>query len=147
MADLAYLSFRLTKGERDRLKAVAQQRKETVQKLMRHMVGRLLAEHERGPPDLADVLRRLRAQAPALRQRGVEHLWIFGSVARGEATRDSDVDLVVAFAPEANVSLTGFASLRSELSDILKQPVDLAEWRTLRPHLRESAERESVAVF
>ena len=60
---------------------------------------------------------------------------------RGEATRDSDVDLVVAFAPEATISLTGVASLRSELSDLLAQRVDLAERRTLRPHLRETAER------
>src|SRR3954471_4199449 len=101
MTDLAYLSFRLSKDDRDRLKAVAQERRESVQALMRQMVGRLLADHERSSPDLADVLRRLRAHAPDLHRRGVEHLWVFGSVARGEATRDSDVDLVVAFAPEA----------------------------------------------
>src|SRR5215207_8635550 len=147
MVDLAYLSFRLSKEERDRLKSLAQQRNETVQELMRQVVRRLLAEDERRPPQLPDILQHLRTHAPDLRTRGVEHLWVFGSVARGEATRDSDVDLVVAFAPEAKISLTGVASLRSELSDLLAQPVDLAEWRTLRPHLRESAEREAVAVF
>ena len=103
MADLAYLSFRLSKEERARLMALAQQRNETVQELMRQVVGRLLAEHERRPPELADVLRRLRAHALDLQKRGVEHLWVFGSVARGEAARDSDIDLVVAFAPEAKV--------------------------------------------
>src|SRR3954447_11025541 len=79
MTDLAYLSFRLSKDDRDRLKAVAQERRESVQALMRQLVGGLLADHERSAPDLADVLRRLRAHAPDLHRRGVEHLWVFGS--------------------------------------------------------------------
>ena len=95
----------------------------------------------------AVVLTRLRAHADDLRRHGVGALWLFGSTARGEARPDSDVDLVVDFDPVARVSLTGLASLRADLSEMLGVPVDLAEWRILRPPVRERAEREAVRAF
>ncbi|WP_256444246.1 hypothetical protein [Siccirubricoccus sp. G192] len=43
--------------------------------------------------------------------------------------------------------MTGFASLRADLSEMLGAPVDLAEWHILRPPVREQAERDAVQVF
>ena len=44
-----------------------------------------------------DILDTLRAHWPQIQERGARSLWIFGSVATGEARADSDVDLVVDF--------------------------------------------------
>jgi predicted nucleotidyltransferase len=57
-----------------------------------------LAERER-------VLRILREQAPQLRARGITHLSLFGSMARGEAGPESDVDLLIEIESAAKVGL------------------------------------------
>jgi predicted nucleotidyltransferase len=143
----AFLSVRLPEATRDRLKAAAIARGQTVQALVGSLVERFLAESGRKPPDLATVLANLRAATPTLTQRGMTGLWVFGSVARGGARADSDVDLLAEFDPGAPLSLVGLASLRADLSDLLGAPVDLVERGTLRPAVREAAEREAVRVL
>ena len=142
----AFLSVRLPQATRDRLRVVAAARGETVQKLVGSLVERFLAEEDRAP-DLATVLQVLRARAEPLRQRGIASLWVFGSVARGDARPDSDVDLMAEFSSAAQVSLVGLASLRAELSDLLRAPADLVERSTLRPAVRAAADREAVRVW
>jgi predicted nucleotidyltransferase len=143
----AVLSVRLPEATGDRLKAVAAARGETVQGLVGGLVERFLAEAERTPPALGTVLGTLRAHAPALRDRGMTGLWIFGSVARGEARADSDIDLLAEFEPDARLSLVGLASLRAELSELLGAPADLVERSALRPPVRDAADREAVRVL
>jgi predicted nucleotidyltransferase len=147
MGKQAFLSFRLPVEERDRVKAIAARKGESVQDLMGRLIEGFLECEDTRPPMLSDVLRRLRLQKRELRQRGVKRLWVFGSVVRGEARADSDVDLVAEFDPTAKVSLTAFARLRQDLSEMLGSPADLAEWRTLRPHIRDAARQDAVAVF
>ena len=76
----AFLSVRLPAAERDRLKAVAAARGETVQDLVGSLVRHLLAEEGRRPPGLAAVLGTLRPRADALRARGIAGLWVFLSL-------------------------------------------------------------------
>ena len=54
------------------------------------------------PLDKAAVLLTLRRHAPAIRRLGVAKLWLYGSVARGDATKASDVDLLVDLEPSAD---------------------------------------------
>jgi hypothetical protein len=68
----AVLSVRLPSPARDRLKAAAAARGETVQGLVGSLVERFLAEDGRRAPELAAVLGALRAGAPGLRRRGVQ---------------------------------------------------------------------------
>ena len=143
----AFLSVRLPEAERDRLKAAAAARGETVQGLVGRLVERFLAEESQASRSLSVVVSRLRAHAPALMSRGVTDLWVFGSVARGDARPDSDVDLLTEFDPNAPLSLVGLASLRADLSDLLGAPADLVERNTLHPRVREAAEREAVRVL
>jgi predicted nucleotidyltransferase len=147
MTDLAFLSFRLPKAERDRLKALAHRRNESVQDLMRRAAAQLLANEDREPPRLADILRQLRERKTELQQKGIEKLWIFGSVARGDATPQSDVDLVAEFRREPMLSLTRVLSIGGEIEDFLGSPVQLAQWSWLPPKVRETAERDAVPVF
>ena len=147
MTRKAFLSFRLPAEDRDRLKAIAARKGESVQDVMGRLVREFLEQEDRRPPSLANTLARLRKHKDDWRRRGVAKLWVFGSVVRGEALPDSDVDVVVDFDPAANVTLTAVAHLRQDIEDTLGAPVDLAEWRTLKPHIRESAERDAVMVF
>ncbi len=141
-----FLSVRLPQATRDRLKVAAAARGETMQGLVGSLVERFLAE-ERRAPDLATVLGTLRTQAQPLKQRGLVGLWVFGSVARGDARADSDVDLMAEFDPAAEMSLVGLASLRADLSDLLHAPADLVERSALRLTVRAAADREAVRVW
>ena len=141
-----FLAVRLPQATRDRLKVAAAARGETMQGLVGGLVERFLAE-ERRAPDLATVLGTLRTQAQPLKQRGLVGLWVFGSVARGDARADSDVDLMAEFDPAAEMSLVGLASLRADLSDLLHAPADLVERGALRLTVRAAADREAVRVW
>lgn len=65
----------------------------------------------------------------------VAELALFGSAARGELRPDSDVDLLVTFAPEAGWSLLDHARMERELAEILGREVDLVT----RPAIERSA--------
>jgi predicted DNA-binding protein len=77
------LSARLPVELRNRLKAVAARRGISLQTLVRDALEALLMREEPEPPKLSEILARLREHAPELRTRGVRHLYVFGSVARG----------------------------------------------------------------
>ena len=143
----AFLSVRLPPDLRNRVKTAAAARGQTVQDLVGGLVERFLAEQDRKPPALPVILTRLREHEADLRRRGIAGLWVFGSVARGEARLDSDVDLVTEFDPAARVSLTGLSSLRADLADLLGAPVDFAEWDILRQPVLDRARREAVQAF
>jgi hypothetical protein len=51
-----------------------------------------------------EILARLREFEPALRERGIAHAALFGSAARGDNGPESDIDIMVEFAPEARVT-------------------------------------------
>ena len=141
----AFLSVRLPPSVRDRLKVSAAARGETVQHLVGTLVERFLAE-DQPAPDLARVLTTLRSYGSWLSRRGIVGLWVFGSVARGEARPGSDIDLFADFDPNSNLSLIGLASLRAGLSDRLGAPVDLVARDSLHASVRAAAEHEAVRV-
>lgn len=96
-------------------------------------------------PNRSDCLESLRGAAAFLRQRfGVRHLAVFGSVARGQARHDSDVDVLVTF--EGPADFDRFMDLKFYLEELLGRPVDLVTRRALRPELREGIEREAIRV-
>jgi predicted nucleotidyltransferase len=144
---MAFLSVRLPDEVRARVKAIAAARGEKVQDLVGHLIVRFLDEAERRPPGLAEVVRQLRAAEPRVRARGVSALWVFGSVARGDARPDSDVDLLVDFAPGARPSLLTLSAMREDLAEALGRPVDLGERAALKPRMAAAAASEMVRVF
>ena len=64
----------------------------------------------------------------------MRRLGVYGSVARGEAGPESDVDVLVEF--ETVPDLYEFAALRDRLAEILDRPVDLVTPQALKPRLR-----------
>ena len=75
---------------------------------------------------------------------GVERLSLFGSVARDEAGEDSDVDILVEFAPGARIGMFQFLDVRDALASLIGAPVDLATAASLHPRLREAILRETI---
>jgi predicted nucleotidyltransferase len=95
-----------------------------------------------------DALRqRLAAAEPELRRRGIRHLAVFGSVARGDDRPDSDVEAAVEIEAERSFSLIRMEETRLFLEDALRRRVDLGEIDSFRPHVRAAFEREWVAIF
>ncbi len=75
---------------------------------------------------------------------GLKRIGVFGSVARGDAGADSDVDVVF---ETDRPNLYRTSSLRQELQGLLKRPVDVVRLRPrMNPTLRDSIEREARYV-
>jgi len=146
-ANRAFLSSRLPVVLRDRLKAFAVSRGQSVQDVVERAVTRLLEEEARDPPALAAVLRKLRDAEAVLHQEGVSALWVFGSVARGEGRADSDVDLALEFDPERRPTLFTLARLQELIEQQLGTKVDIGLRRDLRPQVIPAFERDAVRVF
>jgi predicted nucleotidyltransferase len=72
------------------------------------------------------------------------HVRIFGSVARGEAREDSDVDLLVEFEP--NYRLLDHAGLVTELQSLLGRKVEVANAATLRDEYRPYIMKDTFAL-
>ncbi len=96
---------------------------------------------------LAIIRQRLAAEAPELRRRGVCHLAVFGSVARGDDRPDSDVDIAVEIEPGRSFSLIRMEDVRLFLEDTLHRRVDMGEVTNLRPPVREAFQRDMVPIF
>lgn len=89
-----------------------------------------------------DVLERLQLNRTEWEALGVASLSVFGSVARGEARPDSDVDILVSFAKP--VGLIEFIHLQQYLTDLLGRPVDLATEDALRPTMRPQILEDAI---
>jgi len=91
-----------------------------------------------------EVIRRIREHRRELAQLGVKSLALFGSVARGEAGPDSDVDVLVEFSEPA--TFDRYMDLKFFLEDLLGRRVDLVTRKALKPRLRPYVEKEAVYV-
>ena len=82
---------------------------------------------------------------PILKKYGVKRAGIFGSVVRGEETEESDIDVLVEI--EIRMSLLDFAGLKLELEEALGKRVDLGEYSTIKPIIKEQILSEEVAIL
>ncbi|MGD0628580.1 MAG: nucleotidyltransferase family protein [Terracidiphilus sp.] len=97
--------------------------------------------------DKGQVIETLRRHEPELKDAGIVHLRLFGSVARGEATALSDVDLIADFDRSRRLTLFGMARLENRLSDLLGAKVDLSPAGSMKERVRGRALHEAVHAF
>lgn len=92
------------------------------------------------------VIKKLEAAAPAIRsQFGVTRIGIFGSFARGEQTKKSDVDVLVNFA-EGYATLKNFVGLADHLEALFKRKVDLITVEGVDKYIRQNVEAEVIWI-
>ena len=93
------------------------------------------------------VITTLRAHEAELRQAGIRRLSLFGSVARGDAEAESDVDLAVEFDPAAEMDLIRMVALERRIGVTLGRPVELLPEPVENPRLRANVERDRRIAF
>lgn len=93
------------------------------------------------------ILAALRAHESELRRAGITRLSLFGSTARGDASPDSDVDLLATFDESRQLSALDVVGLQLRLSKLLKCEVDLSEATALKPRVRDKVALEAVRAF
>ena len=93
-----------------------------------------------------DAIARLREHEAELKRLGVEHLYLFGSTARGEAREDSDVDLFFDH-PEGSLGLYELMDVKEAASRILGRKADIMTRRSLHRVLRDKIEASARQVF
>lgn len=91
---------------------------------------------------LTTILAKLRAHEVELRERGVVHVAVFGSVVRSEHRH-----LFVDLPPSVADDFFAYAGIAADLEQIVGQEVDVARRDRLRPHVRPSAEAQAVYAF
>lgn len=95
--------------------------------------------------DRLTVIEKLRRHEAELKAAGVVHLRLFGSVARGEETEASDVDLMADFDPQQRRTLVSLARIQN--TDMLGAQVDLSVSSALREPIKNRAQREAILAF
>lgn len=92
-----------------------------------------------------ELLKNKREEILRLATRhGARHVRVFGSVARGEADEQSDVDFLVEMEPGRN--LLDMGGLLMDLRELLGRRVDVITERGLRPRIRARVLREAVEL-
>jgi predicted nucleotidyltransferase len=81
------------------------------------------------------------------RSNQIAYLALFGSAVCGELRADSDVDLLVEFAPGARIGFLALARMQRELSDLLRRPVDLVPRSSLKPVIRDEVLRSARVIY
>ena len=82
---------------------------------------------------------------PILIKNGVIKAGIFGSYARGEAKKQSDIDILIK--QKGRKSLLDLVRLENELKEKLKKRVDLLDYEGLSPYLKERILKEEVRIL
>jgi uncharacterized protein len=108
----------------------------------------------RNPPSVVklfmqkqDILAKLRENEAALKALGVSHAALFGSRARGDASPDSDIDIMVEIAPDVRMDVFRYVGIVHSIEDLFPVRVDVSNRAALKPHVRPSAEREAIYAF
>tara|TARA_Y100000310_G_scaffold189745_1_gene189714 strand:+ start:510 stop:827 length:318 start_codon:yes stop_codon:yes gene_type:complete len=86
-----------------------------------------------------------KASIPILKRNGVVKAGIFGSYARGEEKKKSDVDILVDI--KKKMSLFDFVGIKLELEDKLRRKVDLVEYDTIKSRIKERILEEEVRIL
>ena len=96
---------------------------------------------------LEDVVATLRSHESELRTMGVSLAAVFGSIARGDASEESDIDVLVDLDLSMRLNLFDFIGIKHYLDDTFRRPVDLVSRRGVSSSVLPSIERDMVRVF
>jgi hypothetical protein len=79
------------------------------------------------------------------KKNGITYLGLFGSYARGEQKKDSDIDLLVDF--NKRYSLFDLIRVERSFSQVLKAPVDLIPADSLNKHVQPYVQKDLITIY
>ena len=91
-----------------------------------------------------EALKIIEKNRSHLKEYNVNALFLFGSVAQDQAGPESDVDILVEFAPDAKIGLFEMARLKKFISEILNCDADLVTPDALHPMLKDDILKEMI---
>jgi hypothetical protein len=94
----------------------------------------------------AEVIQLLKRHEAELKKLGVEHLFLFGSVARDDAKDGSDIDLFFDH-QKGRLGLYELMDVKERAQEILGRSTDIMTRASLHPMLRERIEETALRVF
>ena len=97
--------------------------------------------------DREAVIAVLRQHQPELERLGVRHAALFGSVARGESTADSDIDIAVDIDAKALPDVYAYVGIKDRVAKLFDVRVDVVNREFLRPEVRDRAAADLIYAF
>lgn len=94
--------------------------------------------------DVIDILRR---HADTLRERGVKHAALFGSVARGDAGLESDIDILIDLDPGVRFDVFSYVELKIYIEELFPGRVDVVNRAALKPYLHQPVATDLLHAF
>ena len=82
---------------------------------------------------------------PILQRHGIKRAGLFGSYVRGEMREDSDVDILVEL--DDDISLLDFVGIKLEIEEVLGKKIDLVEYCTIKPFIKDKIIKEQVGIL
>ena len=95
----------------------------------------------------SDIITVLQAHEAALKARGVAHAALFGSVARNEQRRDSDIDIMIELNPDSRVTMFDYVDIKEYIAGLFQGPVDVVNRDGLKPFVRPRAAADAIYAF
>ena len=93
------------------------------------------------------VIETLRKHRPELEKLGVRHAALFGSVARGEAGPESDIDIAVDLDVDALPDVYAYVGIKDGVAALFEGRVDVVNRAFLRPAVRDNAAADLIYAF
>lgn len=100
--------------------------------------------------DLPEVLQKRgikKRLAEICKRNGIVFMAIFGSFARGEQKKTSDIDIAIEFDKNKEKSLFDLVHVENELRRVFKKKVDLEVFSSLSPYIMEDVRKEMYVVY
>ncbi len=98
-------------------------------------------------PDMEEIRRIKKIIVPVLKRNGIVKAGIFGSFARGEARKGSDIDILIKVKKAKKFSLLDLVRTERELEEHIGRKVDFVEYSTIHPRLKDQILKEEVGIL
>ena len=87
------------------------------------------------------------ALAQLCRRHGIRRLSLFGSLLKGTARPDSDIDILIEVDPHAVIGVYEYVALKDYIAELFDNPVDVVSRDGLKPYVRPAAMADAVYAF
>lgn len=94
-----------------------------------------------------EIIAKLQENEAALRARGISHVALFGSRARGDDQPDSDTDIMIEIDPDAPVGVYEYVRIKEYIASLFEGPVDVVDKEGLKPYVRPAATADAIYAF